>query len=384
MAVIRLTGSISSLRFGGQPATLPHVQWHDFNVNTVPPACKVEMGDGSVMAVSRWSTPKRTRTYPFARVYDTYSHNGKVVTVIPVIKDEGRGQRRCDTNNDRINFITLSWMNLMNVYVVLAWYADADKEDDFRITNQTLDNEFVKNKMKEVSTYKLDAHHWNNAHFRNEFVWVFRRAVQSYEDMAKRLGVQMHSAKRHLRFLDKIVDPNNQNCVDLLRFRDVTLRMSRMAALRETETHQVLEELQHGTQKALIELQNNLGGVYTLTADEVYMGIDGTVVIQESKNTTDSRLPSEADIKDGLFKLVLYSSIDSLRINDEPVRFSTQLRLTGSVKGRLELPSERKSVEAFCEQNRLGYQYIERLHWLNAESNALGIRIVVEGRDNGK
>lgn len=137
---IRLSGTISTLRFGGQISNLPEAHWLDFDINLVPPACKLVMPDGSTMALSRWSTPKRTRTYPFARVYDTYSHNGKIVTVIPVIKDEGKGQRKCDTNNDRINFITLSWMNLMNVYVVPAYYVDADKVDDCRITNQRLHN----------------------------------------------------------------------------------------------------------------------------------------------------------------------------------------------------------------------------------------------------
>lgn len=128
------------------------------------------------MAISRWSTPKRTRTYPFARVYDTYSHNGKIVTVIPVIKDEGRGQRRCDTNNDRINFITLSWMNLMNVYVILAWYVDADKVDRYRVTNQRLQNAYIKQKLEEIAQYRQDAHHWNRKHFREEFVHVFEQA----------------------------------------------------------------------------------------------------------------------------------------------------------------------------------------------------------------
>ncbi len=338
------------------------------------------MPDGSIMAVSRWSTPKRTRTYPFARVYDTYSHNGKVVTIIPVIKDEGKGQRRCDTNNDRINFITLSWMNLMNVYVVLVWYADAEKENDYKITNQRLDNEYVRNKLSEIASYKLDAHHWNNTHFRNEFVCVFQHAVQSYEEIAKRLGVQMHSATGHTRFLSKILDPSNPNRLDLVRFRDVTLRMSRMAALRETGTYHLLEELQRETWKALIELQNNLGGVYTLTADEVYIEKDGTVIIQESKNTSEGILPSEDDIKDGLFKLILYSSIDSLQINNTPVRFATRLRLTGEVVGRLELPCEQELVKRFCEANQLRQQYIQRLHWLNEESRALNIRVIVEGR----
>lgn len=107
---------------------------------------------------------------------------------------------------------------------------------------------------------------------------------------------------------------------------------------------------------------------------------DGTVIIQESKNTSEGRLPSEDDIKDGLFKLILYSSIDSLQINNTPVRFATRLRLTGEVVGRLELPCEQELVKRFCKANQLRQQYIQRLHWLNEESRALNIRVIVEGR----
>ena len=76
------------------------------------------------LAFSKWVSPKRTRSYPFARIYNTYHLNTKKVTVIPIIKDEGAGTQ----NNDRINFITFSWMNLLNIYIILAWYEDAEKK----------------------------------------------------------------------------------------------------------------------------------------------------------------------------------------------------------------------------------------------------------------
>ncbi|MEH2372629.1 hypothetical protein [Nostoc sp.] len=41
------------------------------------------------IAYSKWVSPKRTRSYPFARIYNTYN-SSKVITIIPVIKDEGK------------------------------------------------------------------------------------------------------------------------------------------------------------------------------------------------------------------------------------------------------------------------------------------------------
>ena len=40
--------------------------------------------------MSWWVSPKRTRSYPYARVYDSLSFPGRKVTVIPIIKDEGK------------------------------------------------------------------------------------------------------------------------------------------------------------------------------------------------------------------------------------------------------------------------------------------------------
>lgn len=112
-------GFISNVKYRTFLApALEEYKIEEFNINSVKGWGIVNLGNQS-LGFSKWVSPKRTRSYPYARIYNTY-HLPKRVTVIPVIKDEGlRG------DNDRINFITLSMMNLLNVFIILAWYDDA-------------------------------------------------------------------------------------------------------------------------------------------------------------------------------------------------------------------------------------------------------------------
>ena len=46
---------------------------YDFdNINNLPSKCIVTFENKS-FAISKWVSPKRTRSYPYARVYDTFS-----------------------------------------------------------------------------------------------------------------------------------------------------------------------------------------------------------------------------------------------------------------------------------------------------------------------
>ena len=84
-----------------------------FDVNTAKSSGLINIGtSGNNLAFSKWVSPKRTRTYPFPRIYDTLGLSTKKVTIIPIIKDEGTAG-----DNDRINGMTFSWMNLMNVHM---------------------------------------------------------------------------------------------------------------------------------------------------------------------------------------------------------------------------------------------------------------------------
>lgn len=377
--VVHLQGSIQSLRFNGQPANLPIYDWGEFDINTARPACKICLPDGAEIAVSKWTGPKRTRTYPLAKVYDTYSHSGKVVTVIPILKDEGRGERENDTNLDRVNFITLSWMNLMGVYVILAWYCDADKKDAYRITHQRLDNSYVRQKIEDIARYKMDAHPWNRDHFVQEFISIYEKALQSYKEISQRLGVAMHGQDEQFRFLDRVRSAANPHELDLAKYAEHSLSASERAALRETITEHQLEHAQSASAKGFFEIRNYLGGIYYLTVDEVIFENNNRIIIQESKNSTRHTLPSLNDIKDGLFKLLLFSQIQELRRDDVSLQFRVRLRLTGAFEGTLSLPTESRNIEAFTANWK--ESACRNVLWLNEELARLCIEGILEGND---
>ena len=50
----------------------------------------LKVNEKNHIALSWWVSAKRTRSYPYARVYDSLSFGGRRVTIIPVLKDEGK------------------------------------------------------------------------------------------------------------------------------------------------------------------------------------------------------------------------------------------------------------------------------------------------------
>ncbi len=94
---------------------LTDINFPKFNINTCPSYCAVNTDKGK-FAISKWVSPKRTRSYPYERVYNTLGFSKKI-TIIPIIKDEGaKGDR------DFIQWDTISLMSLLDVYVILAYY----------------------------------------------------------------------------------------------------------------------------------------------------------------------------------------------------------------------------------------------------------------------
>lgn len=339
-----------------------------FDINSAASNGVIEIDVKNKVAYSKWVTPKRTRSYPLARIYDIYSFGGKRITVIPVIKDEGIGASKNKSNNDRINFITLSWMNLTNIYVILAWYVDAVKKSPFRITKQKFDPGYINKKIMEISQYQLDAHHWNNEHFKKDFVAVYKKAVNSYKNISANLSVKMHSSEDHLNFLDKILSGDKKE-LDLKKFAEITLLKSRHAAEREIVTRHKYEILTEESEKMVFEMQNNLGGIYYLTSDEILIDEKNkTIFIQESKNATRSKLPKEPDIKDGLFKILLFSQIKHLSIVGQRYNYSVGLKLTGIINSSIQLPNSKENIAAFVKKEKLSSSNEETLVMMNEEA----------------
>ncbi len=335
----------------------------DFDVNNVNSYGLVNLGiSENNLAYSKWVSPKRTRTYPFARIYNTYHLNTKKVTIIPIIKDEGAGTQ----NNDRINFITFSWMNLLNVYIILSWYEDAYKKEGTtdRITNQLLNTDSIREKLDQVSRYQASALHWNTNHFIDNFEEIYLNAVNSYKKISVNRKVGMHSSEDHLKKLETF-KKDGVFCIET--FKESTLPASYSAAIRESVTVHELESLSENT-KGVFSITNYQGGEYHLTADEVYWEND-KFVIQESKNSSRKKFPSDNDIKDGLFKLILFSNLEQLTFSNRTnVDYIVRLKLTGDFTDTLFLPNDTNSINQFSATNRLTTSQKRILTLLNRES----------------
>lgn len=336
--------------------------YENFDINVVTPSGKILFPEGE-FAYSKWVSPKRTRSYPFERLYNTFNAPARL-TVIPVLKDEG-----LDGDLDRIQYSTISWMNLLNIYIVLAYYDKAVKNvrplqlAKNKITHQAFNTTTVNEQISRLSQYKQSALHWNRSLIEDRFVNIYRLALDSYEKISLSTGAKVHHRRLQEQYLTEIM-------LDFEKFRINSLRGSKGASIRETLTSHGSEYLSDGL-KATFQIENYLGGTYHLTADEVIQ-IEDTCIIQESKNSTLGFLPSLSDIKDGLFKLILYSNLDTLLLDSKPVNFRSQLKLTGKkVIGSLSMPCDEISLIQFLDKNKGRYlmREVEILQRLNQEAS---------------
>ena len=379
MAIHSLKGLVKGVKYNPclNQEKLTEYDIAQFDVNMAKAYGLVNIGtSGNNLAFSKWVSPKRTRTYPFPRIYNTYGLGTKKVTIIPIIKDEGAAG-----DNDRINAMTFSWMNLMNVHIVLAWYEDARKVNaKNKITKQILNVESVTEKLLEISHFHSNALHWNTNHFENDFERIYLSAVESYQRISEKENVVMHKAQDHLNTLEEF-KVNSQFCLET--FKRVTLSRSQRAALRETVTVHKLESLGKG-EKSIFSIRNYQGGEYYLSPDEIYWEHD-QLVIQESKNTSQKKFPSFpsiSDIKDGLFKLILFTNIERVGVDDRTdVPFITRLKLTGNLAGSLFLPNATNQVSNFCQKNRLSPARWKTITLLNREADVNQFQVWITGNN---
>lgn len=344
---------------------LPEYDIDGFDINQAGTYGKILYTDGEI-AFSKWVSPKRTRSYPFERIYNTLNSRTRL-TVIPVLKDEG-----LDGDLDRVQYSTISWMNLMNVHIVLAYYDNAAKNirplqrSKNKITSQEFNGDIVNQQIQQIiEGQQQSALHWNLDLIESRFTEIYGLALESYADISRNTKVRVHDRESQEQYLAIIMR-------DFHNFRDVSLRGSKGASIRETQTAHELEYLSDGA-KASFEIENYLGGMYYLTADEVIREEDtGVYIIQESKNSSAGFLPGLSDIKDGLFKLILYENLHHLMLDSNSVEFRTRLKLTGKkVKGLLSMPCDNNLVAEFVELNKetASKREIETLFKLNVEAS---------------
>ncbi len=303
---------------------------------------KLKIG-GEEIAVSWWVSSKRTRSYPYARVYNSLGFSGKKVTIIPIFKDEG-----ADGDRDFLQWDTISLMSLLQVNVIVSYYVDAIKNPRYKhkITNQTFNVEQIKRELKKLLKYQSDPLHWNLSQIENVGE-IGTKAIESYNSISKRTGVSMHSitsAKRRIQRLKKGKD----------EFIKLSRGLAHEAQMRESVTEQP-KELLDGV-KATITISNYLGGLYYFTCDEVELK-DDVLYLIEGKHSSSSMLPSLNDIKDGLVKMILYSNLENVRVKGKTVNHVPVIKLTSNEKfepASLQ-KSKRELLKNLLEEARLNH-----------------------------
>jgi hypothetical protein len=273
------------------------------------------------IAVSWWVSAKRTRSYPYARVYDSYGFSGKKVTIIPIMKDEGLNGDR-----DFLQWDTISLMSLLNIYVIIAYYKTANKSSRFgdKITDQRFDIAYLKEQINQLSKYHDFPLHWNLYQITN-IQKIGTNAIKSYEEIGKKLGVRMHSRRGAEKKINELMK-------DKSTYLKTSRRLAKSAQGREKSiTHQA--ENVDGS-KASLTISNYLGGNYYFTSDEVRLR-NGTMFLVEAKHTKEGRLPSLEDIKDGLIRMILFTNLEKVSIKSKIYRVVPLLKLTSKEKFNL-------------------------------------------------
>lgn len=308
--------------------------------------------------ISRWISPKRTRSYPYERVYDTLAYTGKKVAIIPVVKDEGLGGER-----DFIQWDTIQFLSLLDVRVVLAYYDDAEKnpKGKDKITNQKFDNDFIKAKLDEIIESKETAREWNEREAKN-LKSIFEKAKISYKKIAEKTKTYLHDEAKLDELIKYAATPE--------RFIGYSRRNSQNAQEREFVTVQPNESLST-LSKGKITITNALYGKYYFTVDETK--IDGkTLYLIEAKHTKRAKFPSKNDIKDGLIKMMLYTNLHNVKYGKTPLDYKVQIRLTSEkLESSVNSNDVAEKFDKFCSDNLI-----------NAKEKAFLSKLFEEAREN--
>lgn len=312
----------------------------------------LDVGGQNQIALSWWVSAKRTRSYPYVRIYDSLNFTGKKVTIIPIFKDEG-----FEGDRDFLQWDTVSLMSLLGVYVILSYYKDAVPSSRYacKITQQRFDTVQIRDEINNLLSYQSDALHWNLSQI-DKVGQIGQRALQSYDKISRNLRIKMHSRESAEKRIEKLLEDKNV-------FMDLSRELAEKAQKRESITKQPKEKL--SGIKATLTIKNYLGGLYYFTVDEFEIKGDNLYLI-EGKHTKDKNLPSLNDIKDGLLKMILFTNLEDVKVGNKDYVPMPILKLTTKQGFRLEFLNE--------QQHKF-------LNLLREEAKINNFRILINGKE---
>ncbi|MDQ3800874.1 MAG: VWA domain-containing protein, partial [Acidobacteriota bacterium] len=352
--------------------SLREYKFENFDVNKSDGAFLVS-NEKEKIAVSRWISPKRTRSYPYERVYDTLAFaGGKKVTIIPVVKDEGLGGER-----DFLQWDTISLLSLLDVHVILAYYNEAEKNTKRadQITGQKFDNNYILARLKEVFAFQGTPRQWNEREIK-QLKPVFEKARAAYREISKKTGTYLHDEAALNELINFAETPQ--------KFIEFSRRKAQSAQAREFQTLQPKEALSTDT-KGKVTITNALFGKYFFTVDETRIEPPATVYLIEAKHSQRGLLPSRNDIKDGLIKMMLYTNLSNVKVGARNFAYKVMIRLTASrLKGSVTSDAKDEELLKFCSDNLIDAANREFLKKLFREARENKFTIILEHAETAK
>jgi hypothetical protein len=94
-------------------------------------------------------------------------------------------------------------MNLLDVYVILGFYVDAQRDSSNELTNQQFDNTFIINKLNDLQNFKGTATEWNLKELQG-ISNIAEKAKTAYAEIATRTNVTLHDEKGIDNFVARI------------------------------------------------------------------------------------------------------------------------------------------------------------------------------------
>lgn len=366
-----ISGNVEKIKYKQFVADeLREYKFENFDVNAATGNFLLDNGREKI-AVSRWISPKRTRSYPYERVYNTLAHSGVKVAIIPVVKDEGMGGER-----DFLQWDTISLLSLLDVRIVLAYYDDAEKNAKRadQITAQKFDNNYIVSRLNEVFEFKGTSREWNERETK-QLKSVLEKAKAAYQQISKKTGTYLHDSAA----LDSLINYAETP----VKFLEFSRGKSQKAQSREFNTDQPKEALASDT-KAKVTINNALFGKYYFTCDETK--IEGsTISLIEAKHSQRSKLPSENDIKDGLVKMMLYTNLTGVKVGANPFSHKVAIRLTSAkLDGAIQSTASNEELAEFCAKNALNKKQQEFLQKLFQEARENNFTIILEKGETEK
>ncbi|MFW6273028.1 MAG: hypothetical protein ACOC2U_04550, partial [bacterium] len=163
-------------------------------------------------------------------------------------------------------------------------------------------------------------------------------------------------------------------------FMSTSRHKAQQAQNRENLTVQPKESLSTLT-KATITIKNFLGGEYYFTTDEIIID-ENNIYLIEAKHASKAKLPSFNDIKDGLLKMILYTNLEEVYVEDTKYNPKPTLRLTSTfLIGKITSNDNNKSINAFIKKNKFSKSQTDKIYYLFQEAIENDFKVIIENAE---